>query len=282
MAKKTAVATTARATLTQEVEATLALATAMSQDAGTGFEEAGREAYALPFLTILQDLSPQVKKKMSGYVQGATPGMIYHTVTLELAESVRVIPCHYSQLFIEWVPREKGGGFVAAHPPTTPLARQTVRDERNNNVLPNGNYLVDTRQHFVCLLRDDGTTDGCMLAMKSSNLKVSRRWMSQMRSSTVKHPDGRTLPAPMFAYSYRMGVEERANDQGSWYVWKEMDQQPVSRLQLYEAAKTFGSMMKTNPPKAAFDDEADPVARDTGRGGGDIPGDFDDDNALDA
>src|ERR1039457_5574570 len=68
-------------------------------DQGKGFEEAGREAYAVPFLRVLQDLSPQVKSKMPGYVPGAKPGNIFNTVTQKFYTSLRVIPCHFSQSF---------------------------------------------------------------------------------------------------------------------------------------------------------------------------------------
>ena len=264
--------TTALAKKEQDSKALLA---AMTADAGSGFEEAGQSAFALPFLKVLQDLNPQVKKKMSGYVEGAKPGMIYNTVTKELFTTVRVIPCHFSQVFIEWIPRDKDGGLVGIHPASTPLAAQTVRDERNKAVLPNGNLLDDTRQHFVLLCREDGTTTGCLLSMTATQLKHSRRWMSTMKQATVEGADGAMLPAPMWAYSYELGSEEEANEQGSWYSWKVQAQEPVSNLVLYRTAKAFGQSMRQQKP-------ADLAAQHARERVANAPDDAEDDGRSDA
>ena len=80
-----------------------------SADAGSGFEETSQESYAIPFLSILQSGSPQVKKSDGAYIKGAEEGMLIDSVTQTLfADGVEVIPCHYTQRFIEWGLREQG------------------------------------------------------------------------------------------------------------------------------------------------------------------------------
>lgn len=250
-------------------------------DSGAGFEEAGRDAFAIPFLTILQDLSPQVKSKMSGYVPGAKPGMIYNSVTQEVFDEVRVIPCYYSQTFIEWIPRGKGnnkGGFVGAHPTNTPLVRQAVRDGAKS-ILPNGHELQDTRQHFVLLVREDGTTDGCLIPMKSTQIKVSRRWMSQMKAALIE-VNGRLIEPPSFAWSYKLRTQEDANEEGAWYSWVIDDRQRVTDVDLYNRAKAFKQAMTSGQAKVNYDEmhAADQSAqRGPGAGFGDL-----DDNEIDA
>ena len=240
-------------------------------DQGKGFEEAGREAFAVPFLRILQDLSPQVKKKMSGYVEGATPGMIFNTVSQELFEKLRVIPCHWSQSFIEWTPRDKGGGLVAVHPPGSRLIQEVTR-EGSRNILPNGNELMDTRSHFVLFVRENGTYEGGLIAMASTGLKISRRWMSQMKTAVIEI-EGKIVQPPMFAWSYELGSEEEANDQGSWYQWTISDRERVTDLNLYRAAKQFGLTMKGGTVKVNYEEELRGQAGGAGRGG-EVPGDL--------
>jgi hypothetical protein len=229
----------------------------MAADAGAGFEEATRDAFAIPFLVVLQDLSPQVKKKMAGYVEGARPGMIYNTVTKELYEELRVIPCYFSQTYIEWIPRGKGdagkGGFIAAHPVNTPLLAKVTRDGPRN-VLPNGHELQDTRQHFVLFVRPDGTADQAMIAMKSTQLKVSRRWMAQMRAAQITI-NGRLIEAPSFAWSYVLRSEEEANDQGSWYAWEVGEREQVADPLLYQRARAFCSMMREGKVKINYEED---------------------------
>lgn len=255
--KKTAVTkaqTRAVATVSQADELLL-------QDAGAGFEEAGREAYAVPFLRVLQDLSPQVKPKMSGYIKGARPGMIYNTVNQEVYDSVRVIPCHFQQTYIEWIPRAKGGGLAAVHPSTSNIVQRAER-QGSRNVLPNGNELADTRSHFVLLLKEDGSYEGALIAMASTALKVSRRWMSQMRAATIE-VNGNIIEPPMFAWSYRLSTEEEANDQGSWHQWVVSDRERVTDVELYRAAKAFGQVMRGGEVRVNYEEMQTATSNDT-------------------
>jgi hypothetical protein len=229
------------------------LAAELAADTGKGFEEANRESFAVPFLRVLQDLSPQVKTKMAGYIEDAKPGMIFNTVSHALYDKVTVIPCHFSQSYIEWTPRDKGGGLVAVHPPGTPLVAQAVRDG-GKFVLPNGNDLMDTRSHFILVVEKDGSSDGALLAMSSTGLKVSRRWMSQMRSAVIEVA-GKIITPPMFAWSYVLGAEEESNDQGQWYNWTILDRQRVTNANLYRAAKLFGATMKSGTVKVNYEEE---------------------------
>ncbi len=234
----------------------------LAQDSGKGFEEASRDAFAIPFLNILQDLSPQVKKKMAGYVEGARPGQFYQTVTQGLYDQVTVIPCHFSQVFIEWIPRNKQTsgnktGFVATYDAVegSAKAKFAVRQE-GKLVLPNGNELQDTREHYVLQILPDGSTQAALIALKSSGLKVSRRWMSQMQTATIEIA-GKIIPAPMFAFSYTLGSEEEANEQGSWYQWTVSNRQRITDVEVYRRAKLFGASMAQGKVKVNYEEMAE-------------------------
>ncbi len=222
-----------------------ALATRFAEASVTGFEEASSAAYAIPFLRVLQDLSPQVKSKMPGYIKGAKPGQIFNTASKTLYDRIRVVPCYFQQTQIEWIPRNSGGtggGFVAAHPATTPLLQRVTRDEKTGrNVLPNGHDLMDTRSHFVLILNEDGTTEGALIAMSSTGLKVSRTWMTQMKvacAPSKQFPRG----LPMFAHSYELWTEEQANEKGQWSNWVVGNREDVPSIEVFEEAQKFASM----------------------------------------
>ena len=58
-------------------------------------------------------MSPQLQKQNGSYIPGASAGDMYNTVTNEIyagEEGISVVPCAYNKKFIEWIPREKGGG----------------------------------------------------------------------------------------------------------------------------------------------------------------------------
>jgi hypothetical protein len=256
------------------------LAAELTGDSGRGFEEATRDAFAIPFLAILQDLSPQVKKSKSEYIEGAKAGQIYQNVNQAVSDAVRVIPCHFSQVFIEWVPRNKGGGFVAAYDPESGAAkmRTAVRDG-GKSTLPNGNELYDTRQHFVLEILEDGSTRPALIAMKSSGLKISRRWMSQMQTATIEVA-GRKIQPPMFAWSYALSTEEESNDQGAWYQWVIGEKERVTDIELYRLAKSFGASMAQGKVKVNYEEMQAADTAAGGQGHGETPKDIN--NEIDA
>ena len=68
----------------------------LEADANMGMGNITQEDLALPFLKILGQLSSEVNKRDGKYVEGATPGMIYNTVTGDLFDGekgIQVIPC---------------------------------------------------------------------------------------------------------------------------------------------------------------------------------------------
>ena len=68
------------------------LAALLEQSKGGGFEEATVDAFATPFLVILQDLSPQTEKLMPGYIEGAKPVRFFkvsHKSCLKESKSYR-------------------------------------------------------------------------------------------------------------------------------------------------------------------------------------------------
>lgn len=235
------------------------------EGAGSGFEEADASAYAIPFIQILQSGSPQCKKSDGAYIKGAEEGMFYNTVTQELYDGdkgILVIPCHYSNRFIEWKTRESGGGFVAEHMPgTTP---QTAKDDKNRDVLPNGNTLVDTRNHYVLLVKEDGTVEPALITMSSTQLKKSRQWMSKMQGIKLKHPQtGAFVTAPMASRMYRLTTVPESNDKGSWFGFKTELEAVVQDRAQYQAALDFAAAVKSGAAKANMAQQAEHVESET-------------------
>ena len=71
---------------------------------GEGFSDVTTEDLAIPFLRILESMSPQVNERDGAYVKNAKAGMIYNNVLNEAYDGIkgiRVIPCHYNRRFVE-------------------------------------------------------------------------------------------------------------------------------------------------------------------------------------
>ncbi len=257
------------------------LAQAIAADKGTGFEETKGDAFSIPFLRILQDLSPQVKKTRPEYIKGAAPGDIFNTVTKALAKEVRVIPCYFIETYIEWVPRNKGGGLVAVHPSNTPLVRQARQaEDSRKQILPNGNELVRTHSHFVIVLNEDDSMEGALIPMSSTMLKFSKDWNASA-ISPLRTKDGAVVSAHPKRYQqvFTLKTKEVSNDQGTWYIWEGVDREPVMRLEEFQTAQAFYESMRVNQSRVDYSELQDSGVAGGGRGG--TPSDLDD-NELDA
>ena len=210
--------------------------------AGLGMEQVKTEDLSIPFLRILAQLSPQVNKRDGAYVQGAEPGYIYNTVSNEAyngEEGVMVIPCYYNRRLVEWKPREKGGGYVHSYSATDPIQNTTYRDERGNDVLPNGNLLVNTAQFFVILLHPENGPQRCLVTMTSTQLKKARKWTTQMQALTATGKNGNLYTLPMMSQIYRLRTVEERNDKGSWFGWEISRVGPVQDKGLFNLAVEF-------------------------------------------
>ena len=95
--------------------------------------------------------------------------MIFNSVTNKLYKEITVLPCGYKRSFVEWKPREKGGGYVGEHTPDSELAGKP-RNDRGEVVLQNGNILVETAYQFI-LLMDGKSAETAVISMSSTQLK---------------------------------------------------------------------------------------------------------------
>ena len=217
-----------------------ALATNMFEaDANGGAQNIEQEDLALPFLKVLGQLSPEINKKNGRYVEGAEPGMILNSVTKKLYDGdkgINVIPCAYERKYLEWKPRELGGGLVGMHSIDDPIVRTTKRDQMNKDILPNGNYLENTASHFVVITGEDAGTG--LISMTRTQLKVSRTWNSMMMSIKLQGKNGLFTP-PTFSHIYNLKSVQMTNDKGTWFGWDINKIGPVTDNNVYSLAKDF-------------------------------------------
>mgnify|MGYP003654906449 FL=1 len=131
------------------------------KNAGKGLQNVTNDDITIPRLAIVQSGSPQRKKKDEKYIEGAEEGMIFNTVTNTLyGNTIEVIPCGYRKTYVEWVPREDGGGLVAVH---DMKPANTKTDPKTRKSLLGKNQIVDTAEHFVLLQKEDGTHEPAVL-----------------------------------------------------------------------------------------------------------------------
>ena len=209
----------------------------MEADAQQGAQNISQDDLALPFLKILGQLSPEVNKRDGKYVEGAEPGKIINTVTNQLYDSLQVIPCHYKRQYIEWQDRGTSTGApVAIHEADSDIISQTTRGKDYKDRLPNGNYLDNTASHFVLTVGDNPST--ALISMKSTQLKVSRKWNSLMMGIKLQGKNGLFTP-PTYSHIYNLSTVQMSNDKGTWFGWEVEKMGPVTDKAIYDMAKSF-------------------------------------------
>ena len=91
-----------------------------------------------------------------------------------------------------------------------PKTERSPDDNKEYVVGGDGSYIEETHQHFVLLLKEDGTMETALIAMKSTQLKKSRKWNSMMASRTVKGKNGSFTP-PRYSHIYHLKTVSEEN-----------------------------------------------------------------------
>ena len=221
------------------------------EDAAKGLGAIGQDDLALPFLKILGQLSPEVNKRDGKYVEGAEPGMIFNSVSGELYDGVKgldVIPAFYKLEYIEWKDRGDGPGApVAIYDSSSDIMSKTKADANYKDRLPNGNYIEKTASHFVIITGDSPAT--ALISMKSTQLKISRKWNSMMSGIKLKGKNGLYTPAS-FSHIYKLKTTQMSNDKGTWFGWEVSKVGPITDAATYQQAKSFSESISKGAVKA--------------------------------
>lgn len=185
--------------------------------AGAGFENVGANDVLVPRLTILQALSPQLKRNKPEFIPEAKAGDMCDVASGKLfPDGLLFLPVSYNKVYLEWAPRESNKGLVAIHQ-TAEILEQCKRDDKNRPYTKEGNLVQETAQFFGFNLSDNAQR--CFIAMAATQLKRARKWMHLATSEKLRRADGSTFTPPFFYRSYKLTAGEESNNQGDWFTW---------------------------------------------------------------
>ena len=216
------------------------------KNAGKGLQNVSNDDITIPRLAIIQSGSPQRKKKDEKYIEGAEEGMIFNTVTNEVYEKIEVIPCGYRKTYVEWVPRDKGGGLVAVH---DYKPEKAITDPKTRKTMLGENQIVDTAEHFVLVKTSQGWSPA-VLTMTSSNLGVSRKWNTLLKMKRI-NVKGQTVEAPSFLYTFKLSTVEAENDLGNWHKYKIEESGQVGSREIFKEGEKLADSVSTGKVKAS-------------------------------
>jgi hypothetical protein len=221
---------------------------------GAGFEGADKDSYAIPFIQILQKMSPMVDEDDPKHIDGAKAGMLYNTVTQKLTDGkvgLLVVPCYYKRSYVLWGGREGDGGFKGEVTPEEFDAvvkagkievvdgKPLVKDEKGEVHPKKSDYYADTRSHYVLVIDPETKEIGqAIVSLASSQIKASKMLLTALSQKKVQVGGVMRTP-PTFANIVKMTTIGLSNDKGSWSGAKfELDGM-VTDANLYAAAKDF-------------------------------------------
>lgn len=233
-----------------------------ASDAGQGLEGSDKSSFAIPFLTVLQGLSPQLET-----IDGAKPGKILNTITNELFDEVLVIPCAYQRRFIRWASRSSGGGYKGDFNPIDVETGKVDGLQLLNGMylmdvpqgapafdpkgLPLYDHLSDTRNHFVLFQSKSGAWQPALVSLASTQIKKSKRWMSRIQGLLLNDASGKAFNPPSFSHVYKLKSIKEENSKGSWHGVDVDLVEAVKDGALYANAKKFNQSVNSGAVEVA-------------------------------
>jgi hypothetical protein len=247
----------------------------MRGDARQGLENIGQEDLAIPFLKILEKLSPEVdKNKADKYIDGAEPGDVWDSVNEKLykqEEGFFVVPLSYKKEDIEWRLRSAGGGLVKVWPQSENIMSKTKKSaDGKHDMLGPDTEVLSTAQHLVIVVDKQGGAYPAIIAMTKARLKASRKWNSKMTALKFEDAQGSYTP-PSYGTVWRVNTTPESNDQGSWYNWSFNFEQAVENADLYESAKSTRQAGLEGAMQAKYEDLQDTPTSSPGSADNDKP-----------
>jgi hypothetical protein len=189
------------------------------QDAGQGFENQTRADRLVPFINLLQSNSPQV-------ADGAfKAGLLFNSVTGEAVKELTLIPCATERVYVEYVPRDKGSGFVGEHKADdkTVLAVLRAAGRRFGKLaLENGNELVESFKLYALVdLGPDVEPIPVVVSFTSTKITVYKKFNTQLATFQIPGPGGRKITPPLWAHRTVLSTIPQENKKGKFFnfVW---------------------------------------------------------------
>ena len=180
------------------------------EHADEGFENLKSADFVIPFLRVLQRMTPQADKDSNEYVEGALPGLFFNTVNQKVyGKTIQVVPLTFKKTWLEWEPNR--GGLVARHEPFSIQVDRSDFSHWKPKDNPE-NVIVETMLFFVLLV--DHFNDGPLVfPLSKTGIKHGRNWNTQLMMTRLDSGQR----APYYSSVWKLETVLNKNDRGSWY-----------------------------------------------------------------
>lgn len=168
----------------------------------TGFENVDQSTMALSIINLLQSNSEALKSN-----EELRGGMFYDTATKNGYKELVVTLVGFVPCYIEWVPHNQGGGFVARYDINSGIDRKATA-QGFKMFLPNGNELAYTFEYMVIVWPEEGDPYLAMFPLSGTQLGPAKTW----------NTEANRRGGLSYAQKYKLTTFLKRNDKGSWYM----------------------------------------------------------------
>lgn len=167
---------------------------------GAGVDELETGAN-MPLIRVLQDNSPQINPRKEEHVPGSEAGDLFFNKTKSvIPRPLEFVPVACKSVYVEWVPRNQGGGLVGTH--ELSIAKDPkYRKEGHKEFLGNNELKYTTYWCITALV--NGEWIPAILALSSTGLTVSRKLAGDIASFRYENSK---IPATIFARKFKLST----------------------------------------------------------------------------
>jgi len=185
-------------------------------DGAAGFEQVDQSDFSLAFLSILQTLSKAVEDGTypKGYVMNSAT-----TKAIDGELGFFFVPAFRQRLYVQWIPREKGGGRVADFAPEHESVLKAIEEAKDPFDLYIGDdHLVETFYMYGIVILDEVYYPAC-IPFKSTHIKKYRGWMTELHALKFTKKDGSKVIYPLFAHKFHIRTVGQEHPGGKSFNW---------------------------------------------------------------
>lgn len=206
----------------------------------TGTEHIGKEDIQMPRLVLAQKMSPEVDDSDAKRIEGLKPGDIFNGLTKEILGR-GPMPFYIIRAdrprFVEFIPREEGGGVADPNVPA---------DDPRTQFGPNGEKPVATKFYdFIIMLEKTGEL--VALSFKSTGLKVAKQLNALVKLRN----------APIYAGRYNLISVDTQNSKGKFAIFHVANAGWAGSAEQVENLKSFHEALATKDLNIQRDDRPD-------------------------
>jgi hypothetical protein len=179
----------------------------LDDDAGKGYDSSKS---TIPRILIMQPAPPsQYIEGSEDYIPGAKPGCFLNSATKDVYKDLEIIPVFMQRVWLEWVPKDLGGGFRGKHKPNS---IHIIGDLYKGARTVNGNEIKEALEIYGLIPKhmDDGPV---LLSLTSTAIKYGDLWIE--KNKMERTPKG-NIP-PIFGSVWKLSTKLNKNKQGQWF-----------------------------------------------------------------